>query len=257
MITHPTLRLFKEPLIKSIMPLLDLKGVNARRSSKAMTVVLGKRFNEAVAPFRSSPTGRSGYFALSVIFLRRDQSCLQKNALIAKQPDCQRYHRLDQRFLKYISCIFFAAILFMNSANAAIEAVQFEQPEMMQRYRTIIAELRCLVCQNQNLADSNAALAKDLRRKTEEMLKAGNTDQEIYAFMRDRYGDFVLYRPPLNWSTAIIWIGPFLLLALVALRLLINLKHKSSKPVQKNKGQLEQQDTARDLIENTPSLDND
>jgi len=82
------------------MPLLDLKGVNARQSSKAMAVVLGKRFNEAVAPFRSSPTGLSGYFALRVIFLRRDQSCLQKNALIAKQPERQRYHRLNQRFLK-------------------------------------------------------------------------------------------------------------------------------------------------------------
>ena len=152
--------------------------------------------------------------------------------------------------------IFVAAILLMSSAHAAIEAVQFEQAEMMDRYQTIIAELRCLVCQNQNLADSNAELAKDLRRKTEEMLKAGKTDQEIYTFMRDRYGDFVLYRPPLSWSTAIIWIGPFLLLAFVALRLLMNFRRKSSESTT-SKGQLKQQDRARELMQNTPSLDKD
>ena len=163
-------------------------------------------------------------------------------------------HLSNTLFLR-IGRSLFLLILLMGSANAAIEAVQFEQVEMMDRYQTIISELRCLVCQNQNLADSNAALAKDLRRKTEEMLKAGNTDQEIYAFMRDRYGDFVLYRPPLNWSTAIIWIGPFLLLAFVVFRLLINFRLKSTQPNSKNKGQIKQQDRARELMENTPNLD--
>lgn len=164
---------------------------------------------------------------------------------------------LSQKLFIYSRGTLLLLMLLLGSANAAIEAVQFEQTEMMDRYTNIIAELRCLVCQNQNLADSNAALAKDLRRKTEEMLKAGKTDEEIYAFMRDRYGDFVLYRPPLSWSTAIIWIGPFLLLAFVALRLFINIRRKSSEPVANNKGQLQQQDKARELMEDTSSLDND
>ncbi len=93
-------RFLKEPLIKSIIPLLELTGVNARRSSKAMAVVLGERFNKAVTPVSSSPTGLSSGSVLSVIFPRRDQSCLRKNALITKQLECQRYHRLNQRFLK-------------------------------------------------------------------------------------------------------------------------------------------------------------
>ena len=101
---------------------------------------------------------------------------------------------------------------WLNFSQAAIEATQFESSELEKRYQGLIAELRCLVCQNQNLADSDAELAKDLRRKTTEMLKAGHTDQQILDFMQERYGDFVLYRPPFNSTTAILWLGPFILL---------------------------------------------
>jgi cytochrome c-type biogenesis protein CcmH len=80
----------------------------------------------------------------------------------------------------------------------------------------MIAQLRCLVCQNQNLADSNADLAKDLRARTYQMISAGSTDDEIAEFMTARYGDFVLYRPPLRLRTALLWLGPFAIL-LVAL----------------------------------------
>jgi len=80
----------------------------------------------------------------------------------------------------------------------------------------MIAQLRCLVCQNQNLADSNADLAKDLRARTYQMISAGATDQEIVEFMIARYGDFVLYKPPLRWRTALLWLGPFAIL-LIAL----------------------------------------
>ena len=89
----------KEPVIKSIVPLLVLKRVNVRRSSKAMAAVFGEKFNKAVARMSSSPTGLSSSFARRVIFPRRDQSCLQKNALIAKPLESQRYHRLDHRLL--------------------------------------------------------------------------------------------------------------------------------------------------------------
>ena len=75
-------------------------------------------------------------------------------------------------------------------------------------------ELRCLVCQNQTLADSHAALAVDLKNRIRELLREGRTEREVLDFMVQRYGDFVLYRPPLRAATALLWAGPFILLAL-------------------------------------------
>jgi cytochrome c-type biogenesis protein CcmH len=82
-----------------------------------------------------------------------------------------------------------------------------------QRVLRLAAELRCLVCQNQTIADSHADLATDLRRQIREMLQAGKTDQEVLDFMTQRYGDFVLYRPPVKSTTALLWAGPALLAA--------------------------------------------
>ncbi len=98
--------------------------------------------------------------------------------------------------------------------GAKVEVLEFASAEQEARYRSLIAELRCLVCQNQNLADSDADLARDLRQKTYEMIRAGASDAEITAFMTERYGDFVLYRPPLQLTTALLWLGPFLLLGI-------------------------------------------
>jgi cytochrome c-type biogenesis protein CcmH len=100
------------------------------------------------------------------------------------------------------------------SAQATIETYTFATPAQEQAYKHLIDELRCLVCQNQNLADSNAELAQDLRRKTYEMVKAGKGDGEILDYMVQRYGDFVLYRPPLKGTTLALWVGPFLILAI-------------------------------------------
>jgi cytochrome c-type biogenesis protein CcmH len=99
------------------------------------------------------------------------------------------------------------------SAQATIETYTFATPAQEQAYKHLIDELRCLVCQNQNLADSNAELAQDLRRKTYEMVKAGKSSEEIVDYMVQRYGDFVLYRPPLRGTTVALWAGPFLILA--------------------------------------------
>lgn len=82
------------------------------------------------------------------------------------------------------------------------------------RLADIAHELRCLVCQNQSIADSNAGLAVDLRNQIRTQISAGKTDQEIRDFMVARYGDFVLYRPPLKASTALLWVGPFVLLVI-------------------------------------------
>ena len=100
----------------------------------------------------------------------------------------------------------------LGTAFAGVEVHKFEQPEQEQQYNRLIAELRCLVCQNQNLADSNAELAQDLRQEVYEMIQNGASDQEIINFMVARYGDFVLYRPPFKTTTAFLWVGPFIIL---------------------------------------------
>lgn len=86
--------------------------------------------------------------------------------------------------------------------------------EQQSRYLALIAELRCLVCQNQNIADSNAPLAEDLRHQVRSMILRGETDQQIKTYMVERYGDFVLYRPPVKPQTWLLWGGPFVLLGL-------------------------------------------
>jgi len=86
-------------------------------------------------------------------------------------------------------------------------------PALEQRVMTLSAELRCLVCQNQTIADSNAPLAEDLRNQVREKMRQGISDSQIIDFMVARYGDFVLYRPPLKLTTVLLWFGPLLLLA--------------------------------------------
>ena len=106
-------------------------------------------------------------------------------------------------------------VLWVAPVQAAIEAYEFDSPQMEADYNQLINELRCLVCQNQNLSGSDADLAKDLRRETYEMLQQGKSSQEVVDFMVARYGDFVLYRPQFKASTYLLWVGPFGLLLLV------------------------------------------
>ena len=89
-----------------------------------------------------------------------------------------------------------------------------EDPALEARLHKLSTELRCLVCQNETLADSRADLANDLRREIRDMMKAGKSDREITEFLVARYGDFVLYRPPVKSTTLLLWGGPFALLAL-------------------------------------------
>lgn len=88
-----------------------------------------------------------------------------------------------------------------------------EDPVLEKRVTALAENLRCLVCQNETLADSHADLAVDLRQQIREQMKAGKSDQEIIAFMTERYGDFVLFRPPVKLTTYLLWFGPFVLLA--------------------------------------------
>ena len=101
-----------------------------------------------------------------------------------------------------------------------------EDPALERRVTDLASELRCLVCQNQTLADSNAELAVDLRNTIREQLKSGATEQDVIGFMVARYGDFVLYRPPFKASTVFLWIGPFALLAFGAWLLVRRVRRK-------------------------------
>jgi cytochrome c-type biogenesis protein CcmH len=100
------------------------------------------------------------------------------------------------------------------SATASIGVYEFDSPQQESRFKQLSEELRCLVCQNQSLADSNAELALDLRRQVHDMIRSGSSDAEIIGFMTQRYGDFVLYRPPFRASTILLWAGPFVLFLL-------------------------------------------
>lgn len=121
------------------------------------------------------------------------------------------------------------ALLVLGSlACAAREApAEAADPALEARMARITSELRCLVCQNQTIADSNASLAVDLRRETRELLRQGKSDRDVVEYMTARYGDFVLYRPPLKASTVLLWFGPAALLAGGAAVLLLILRRRS------------------------------
>ena len=109
-------------------------------------------------------------------------------------------------FLLLISLCFAGAML-------AKDAQPNEDPQIEQRMKHLTEQLRCLVCQNETLADSRADLAEDLRKQIREQIKAGKSDQEIIAYLTARYGDFVLYNPPVKTTTYLLWFGPFVFLA--------------------------------------------
>lgn len=112
-----------------------------------------------------------------------------------------------------------AALVLALSPAAADDSVlrmnpeeTFQTPEQLERYERLTHEFRCVVCMNQSVAESNVDLARDLRRITRDMILAGKTDEEIKQFMTDRYGDFVLYNPPLKPVTYLLWGAPVILL---------------------------------------------
>jgi len=123
-------------------------------------------------------------------------------------------------------------ILLIPCLAAAEEARPLaDNPQVEARLKHLAVELRCLVCQNQTLADSNAPLAEDLRREVREMIAKDMSDREIIDFLVQRYGDFVLYRPPWKASTTLLWLGPFLLLIAGATALVLVLRKRQKKLV--------------------------
>ena len=120
--------------------------------------------------------------------------------------------------------LLFACLLglsLIGVARAAIDTYEFKDEVERERFRSLTEELRCPKCQNQNIADSNAPIATDLRREIFRMLDEGRSDKEIVDFLVMRYGDFVMYKPPLDSRTWLLWYGPFGLLGLGAIALVV------------------------------------
>lgn len=125
----------------------------------------------------------------------------------------------------------FAAFSLVLSISAlASEPLEFNDAGMEVRYQRLTEELRCLVCQNQNLADSDAPLAQDLRQEIFEMLQAGRSNAEIKTFLVDRYGDFVLYRPAFEGNTLFLWLLPSMLLIIGLVVLIVSVRRRSRLP---------------------------
>ena len=132
------------------------------------------------------------------------------------------------RILALIAAI--AIVTATAHARSVFEPRGFSSPEHERLYHTLIDELRCLVCQNQTIAESNADLASDLRREVYRMVEEGQSSDEIAGFMVARYGDFVLYRPPLRGGTVLLWTGPFLLAAVGLTVLAVYLRRRRRTP---------------------------
>lgn len=119
-----------------------------------------------------------------------------------------------------------ALLLLLHLGLASSQQAAPADAASQARLKGLSEKLRCLVCQNQSIADSNADLAVDLRREIEQQLKAGRSDEQIVDFMVQRYGDFVLYQPPVKASTLLLWLGPFALLAGAAVVLVVTLRRR-------------------------------
>jgi len=137
------------------------------------------------------------------------------------------------RLRRGISCVL--TVLMLLTAAPGVFAIDagkpFDDPVLQTRYESIIAEVRCLVCQNESIKDSNAFLASDLRREISRMLEEGMADGEIYDFLVDRYGEFVLYRPRTSGKTLILWVAPGLFLLGGAYQLARIVRRRTALPI--------------------------
>ena len=127
--------------------------------------------------------------------------------------------------------VLLSALIVSVNALAIDTGKAFEDPEMQQRYENIISEVRCLVCQNQTIKDSNVFLASDLRREIRRMMTEGMSDTQIADFLVARYGDFVLYQPRKSGRTLILWITPALLLGVGGIVLVRVVRDRMQMPI--------------------------
>ena len=132
-----------------------------------------------------------------------------------------------------LAALSLGSLLLTTPARAfTLEEFTFEEPARTQEFRDLTSELRCLVCQNESLAGSQAGVAQDLRKEVYRQMHEGKSRQEVIDFLVERYGDFVLYEPPLKPSTLILWFGPFLFVGFGAYLLARTLQRKKAEPEQ-------------------------
>jgi len=144
--------------------------------------------------------------------------------------------------MRFVTAALAAALLLLVApASAQIKVNQepllFENAAQEARFQKLTEELRCLVCQNQNLADSDAPLAHDLREEIHEMMLAGRSDEEIKTFLVERYGDFVLYKPPVKGNTMVLWAAPLLLLLGGGVLVAVVVRRQGKPAAQAGKGE--------------------
>lgn len=128
-------------------------------------------------------------------------------------------------FGKLFRALLFILLCAFNSTSLAADKPSNAETEA--RLKSLSTELRCLVCQNSTLADSDAALAQDLRNEIRKLIDEGKTDEDVVKYLVARYGDFVTFRPPVNASTALLWFGPFIMLLIGAIILILTLKKRA------------------------------
>jgi len=122
-------------------------------------------------------------------------------------------------------------VLFSCVALAIDTGKAFEDPQMQARYERLIAEVRCVTCQNQSIKDSNAFIAADLKREIRRLMTEGKTDEEVADFLVARYGDFILYRPRMAGKTLALWIAPFFLVLFGGIAIIRVVRHRMALPV--------------------------
>ena len=149
------------------------------------------------------------------------------------------------------------ALVFCFSAQAKEAPNTSADPVLEARMMVIAEELRCLVCQNETIAASHADLAVDLKDQIRTKLTQGQSQKQILDFMVERYGDFVLYRPPLKTTTVLLWLGPFMLLALAVLMMVLNVRRRRRSAVNAEQGVMSSADIqrARQLLAGGPDSD--
>ncbi len=150
--------------------------------------------------------------------------------------------------MKRLLLILLLTSLSLGALATTIEVYDFDNPAQERTFKELTSELRCLVCQNQDIADSNAELAQDMRHKVFRMLKDGKSKQEIIDFMVERYGDFVRYKPAFEGRTLVLWIGPFVIFVLAVIFMLRAIR-RARQQEERRELSAEQITQAADLLE--------
>jgi len=132
--------------------------------------------------------------------------------------------------IKYVGLAAIIALALSSPATAVQPDEVLDDPQLESRARELSKDLRCLVCQNQSIDDSDAELARDLRVLVRERLVKGDTDDQVMSFITDRYGDYVLLRPPVNMETALLWVGPFAIVLIAGATVAVWMRRRQTRP---------------------------